>query len=690
MKYRFPATSALQKALLSTLILSTTQVQAVQTLPPLKVEATTTPEKPKTLQDNPTGNTETGQLLRQINGVEASRMGGHGLDPIIRGQSQSQLNIILDDARIVGACPNRMDPPTSYAELGSYDEITVIQGVASVENGAGGSGGSIILKRVKPAYHKDKPISGKVSIMKSNVMNYDANADVSATAEKGYLSLQANKKQANNYTDGNGAKVNTSYDTTQGHIDLGWTPSKNQLLKLSHEISNTRDALYPGARMDSPKSDGTITRLVYDGTALGKSKQDVHFSLYQSSVDHVMNNFSLRTPPTMMGATQKKETLADTLTQGGKFKMVSLFGNTDLKYGLQTQATQQNATFYNRENDQSLFLMWPDVQTQINSLFVEADTDFSALTLTTGLRYDVVNTQAKKANQASDNDTKASDLYNTVYTDYQGQNKANEQNINGLIRANIRYKNINWFAGLSHTERTANATERYNAKGGLVNGQQIFWVGNPNLKPEQHNQFDIGLGQGKSRLNWNLSAWLDKVDNYILRDLAINQYHNGINTTAKDKTEVYVNVNAMLMGAQGDFQYLVNKSLKVSGQVSYTQGTNESDHRNLANIAPLNGNIAAEYQLKKTTLGAKFTFSAKQANIDKAYTPISQYGKTPAWSTVDISIANQVTKNWKLAAGVSNLFDQAYYQAINRGSLGETYKINEPGRNFWLQVSAKL
>ncbi|MBD3821872.1 MAG: TonB-dependent receptor plug domain-containing protein, partial [Thiotrichales bacterium] len=59
-----------------------------------------------------TGNSETGSVLRQVNGVDADRMGGHGLDTVIRGQTQSQLNILLDGAKIEGGCPNRMDPPT--------------------------------------------------------------------------------------------------------------------------------------------------------------------------------------------------------------------------------------------------------------------------------------------------------------------------------------------------------------------------------------------------------------------------------------------------------------------------------------------------------------------------------------------------------------------------------------------------
>ena len=70
-----------------------------------------------------------GDFLRQINGVSGIRMGGHGVDPVIRGQSQTRLNILLDGAYIHGACPNRMDPPTAYSAMESYDSVTVIKGL---------------------------------------------------------------------------------------------------------------------------------------------------------------------------------------------------------------------------------------------------------------------------------------------------------------------------------------------------------------------------------------------------------------------------------------------------------------------------------------------------------------------------------------------------------------------------------
>lgn len=643
------------------------------------------------------GNSETGAALRQMPGVDASRMGGHGLEVVIRGQQQSQLNILLDGAKIEAGCPNRMDPPTSYAELSSYDDVTVVKGVQSVQYGAGGSGGTVLFQRKQPEYDANKVVSGHLAASKSNVLNYDVNADLKAVAKQGYMIVEGAKKEGNNYQDGNGDTVGASYDTTQGRIDLGWTPSDKHHLKASYEQSNTADAVFPGALMDSPKSDGTLMRLQYEGRQLGKAIQDIKFNLYKTSVDHRMDNFSLRTPPMMMGMPMKRQNDTETEVFGSNVTLTSMMGDTKIDYGIQSEAITKNAVLKNAANGKSMFLMWPDAQTDKKSLFAETKTPFGQQNIIVGLRYDDITAEAKKANVASDMGTKASQLYGKAYSDYNANtdNKTTEGNLNGLIRVEGKLDTrFNWYAGLSHTKRTADETERYIAKGGNVPGTmpavQNHWIGNPNLKPEKHNQLDLGIGQQTQNFNWQLSAWYDMVDDYILRDLATNQYNNGVKTSVNGKTNVYVNVNSELYGSDLTAAWMPMRGLEVSGALSYVRGKNTTDGRNLDGIAPVNGNIKTEYSSDNWGLGARFNFAMEQSDIDEKYTPTSAYGKTPAWSTIDLFADYDIGQMWSLQAGVDNLFDHAYYNGLNRGALGETYKVMEPGRNIWAKVSAEF
>ena len=75
-----------------------------------------------------------GDLLRSINGISTIRRGGHGLDPVIRGQSDQRLNSSIDGAIVYGACSSKMDPASTYVNIENYDSITVIKG--SVDKGS--------------------------------------------------------------------------------------------------------------------------------------------------------------------------------------------------------------------------------------------------------------------------------------------------------------------------------------------------------------------------------------------------------------------------------------------------------------------------------------------------------------------------------------------------------------------------
>ncbi|MGD9223314.1 MAG: TonB-dependent receptor plug domain-containing protein [Desulfobacteraceae bacterium] len=120
-------------------------------------------------------------LLRDINGVSGVRMGGHGIDPIIRGQSQTRLNILLDGAYIHGGCPNRMDPPTAYSAMESYDSVTIIKGSQTVRYGGGGSGGTVLFERRPPQFEPDKNYLIRIDTgYKSNSDTKDFSADVAA------------------------------------------------------------------------------------------------------------------------------------------------------------------------------------------------------------------------------------------------------------------------------------------------------------------------------------------------------------------------------------------------------------------------------------------------------------------------------------------------------------------------------
>ena len=53
-------------------------------------------------------------LMKNVPSISIVRRSGIANDIILRGQKKDNINILLDDAKIYGACPNRMDPATSH------------------------------------------------------------------------------------------------------------------------------------------------------------------------------------------------------------------------------------------------------------------------------------------------------------------------------------------------------------------------------------------------------------------------------------------------------------------------------------------------------------------------------------------------------------------------------------------------
>src|SRR6056297_3493757 len=157
--------SAILMCTLAPCALAQAAPEAATELTPITVERPTQADGPMSTVLVPRGMNSTpaadgAAVLATAPGLTAGRMGGHGLELVIRGQQQNQLNIIDAGSFTYGACPNRMDPPTSSASFLRADEIVIERGYASVTHGPGGSGGAVILERDPPQVDEGKRIEG--------------------------------------------------------------------------------------------------------------------------------------------------------------------------------------------------------------------------------------------------------------------------------------------------------------------------------------------------------------------------------------------------------------------------------------------------------------------------------------------------------------------------------------------------
>ena len=234
-----------------------------------------------------------GDLLKNINGVNTIRRGGHGLEAVIRGQSDSRLNTFLDGAMVYGACSSKMDPASTYANVNNYDSVTVIKGTQSVLFGAGGPGGIVSFKRVTNPVATPEYSFGQ---------NFDSNSGSYTTSgnmvfplsSSIYLRLNGSKSDAGNYETGSGIKPLTEYSTTDYTAILGTVLSDGSKVELDYTNNRQDKVGYPGLTMDIVYSYTDMYTLKYQRVTPFMIFSSMNIDLFNTDIDHLMNNMVLR------------------------------------------------------------------------------------------------------------------------------------------------------------------------------------------------------------------------------------------------------------------------------------------------------------------------------------------------------------------------------------------------------------
>jgi len=625
---------------------------------------------------------ESSDFLRDITGVSGSRKGGHGTDPSIRGLTETRLNILLDGAYVHGGCPSRMDPPTSYAPLNTYEQVTVIHGMQSLEYGSGGPGGTILFERLTDRFSDGEGVRGSIEAGYSgNSNSRELGADLAAGNADGFARFIGTIGATDNYEDGSGQEVRSSFDERSGTLILGYTPDNDQRLEVSIERQETEDILFPGLGMDAPYANNTTARLKYVTEAGIGAFSDLKVEVYRSEVDHLMDNFTLRvqTAPMALTAPSTSDTTGGRIVAG----LGSDIGQW--KFGVDLQMNERDAE-RNTGTGVLQSVIWPGAEIQQMGVFAELTHELGGGNrMIGGMRYDRVEASADQNLVNTDppaagtpNDTPAN-LYANLYG--ATADDVTENNIGGLLRFehDLSSGTGTLYAGVSRTVRTADATERYIAAfSGMA---PMVRVGNPDIDPEVHHQAEVGAQLSGERWNASLSAYVNKVDDYILRDR--NAARN----------QVYRNIDATLVGGEANYTRQWDQNWSSTFGLAYVHADNDTDDRPIAQTPPLEGSVSLDYRADDFHAGARVRGAAKQSRVDlDSSSGVPGDGldaqKTPSWAVLDLYGTYHVSDAVSIDVGMDNVFDRTYAQHMNlEDGDGNTVQVNEPGRTAWIKAS---
>ncbi len=596
-----------------------------------------------------------GSYLKNIPGFSVSRKGGTDGDPAFRGMGGSRLNILLDDAYILGGCPNRMDPPTAYVYPESYDEVVVQKGPQTVLYGP--SAGATVRFERRTERFEAKGVRAAGSLVGGSFGRNDQLIDVTAGARAGFLRMIGTRSDSDNYEDANGGEVHSFYTRWSGTAIAGWTPGEDTRLELTVDRSDG-EAAYADRAMDGAAFDRTGYALSFERQVLGSRVEQVELKAYHNYVDHVMDNFSLRDPAGMRRIMNPERT-----TQGARASMrVGLGPETFATLGADYQTnehTTRMAMAMMTDPSVSGLPRRDKARFERMGLFGELEHDLDANDrLVAGLRADRAEAEARQQSTMMDPDA-------------YGGASAGDTDEDTILSAFLRHEHrlesmpVTLYTGIGRAERSPDFWER----------DRVF-----GLDTEKSTQLDVGLSYRIGAVSASLAMFYADIQDYIL---ITDQ-----GTSAK-------NIAATSYGGEADLQYTLTQRWRLKGTLAYAHGDNDTDDVPLGQMPPLEATLGVSYDDTRYSGGVFLRAADRQDRIDVGSGTIygTDIGETAGFAVVSVNAGYRPTKRLTVTAGIDNLLDKVYAEHLARGAadLGAvTDLVNEPGRTFWLKVSGEL
>ncbi len=201
---------------------------------------------------------------------------------------------------------------------------------------------------------------------------------------------------------------------------------------------------------------------------------------------------------------------------------------------------------------------------------------------------------------------------------------------------------------------------------------------NFDLKPEHSLQFQLGYKYQDRRLKGEIYFYRNELYNLIVRNKVPGDTLEGYPVYQKENVE-----RAYIQGAETAWDFAINQSWSISGNLTYTYGQNITRDEPVRRIPPVFGRLAMEYNLKNWWFNIEWVAAGKQERLaqgDKDDNRIPS-GGTPGWNILNMN-ANYTLRFIKIDLNLVNLFN-ADYRYHGSG-------VNGCGRSAYLTVTINI
>jgi iron complex outermembrane receptor protein len=633
------------------------------------------------LQNNPKN---IGDIFSDKAGFGIIKRGGYSMDPVFRSFKYEQLNLIYDGGvYLSNACPSRMDPASVQVSPAEIDRIELIKGPFSVRYGQT-MGGLINIITNRP------PSSDKLTVAGELEGGYEVNGNgitgrgaLSVVNKKYDLSLQGGGISFDDYTNGDGETVPSSFQTYNYAVKLGINPGVNQRLQVNWRQSFGKEIKHVSLPMDAPKDNSSVLSVDYGVRNLNEKIMSLNAKAYYTYIDHLMTNEDR--PNFMMVDARAPVT---STTYGGRLELglqaspkVSVFVGTDLravaKDGVRNRIVKiMNGNVLDPPREFT-DLIWQDSWLYDIGVFAEsnimADEKWE---FQVGARMDYVASGAN--NPAEDFE----DLYGEIAP-------KSEVNVSFNGSANYHFGNKGLLQlSLGRGQRAASLLERYINHFNI--GMDAYeYVGNPNLESEVNNQADLTIKDAVGNFHWRINVFYSHIHNYISAIVDETLPRKYLPGTEPLYSKRFINIDeAWQTGFDAEVGYHFTKSLSANIGGYFTYAQNVDFDEPLPEILPFTGLASIQYKKEKYRAELKGRFVARQDRVAESF----DESESPGFNVFDLLAGYTPVKNLDLSIALRNIFDANYYEHLSRPYKNQTENsvLYEPGRSFRIGLKFKF
>jgi iron complex outermembrane recepter protein len=635
--------------------------------------------------------------LPEITHVRASAVGN---DIILRGFKKDNINVTIDDAKVCGACPNRMDPPAMHVSSSQIASVEVKEGPFDVTQ-FGSLGGAVNVVTKDPS----KEIHGEVS---ATLGSFDYRK-IGATLEAGNDTVQAlvgySRETSGQYKDGEGrtmaeqlvdrgAAVSDQYKPSEKDRDayermnvwtkVVFTPTSTDKLTFSYFGDSADDVLYPAFGMDAQIDETDMFNVKYQKNNLASFSDLLKLEAYHSKVVHEMGT-EFRNSGT--GMTYRTHAVEATI-KGARIENTLSLADVKTTLGIDASQRNWNGVCLQEPTDAPRQTRIPDVDTKNIGVYAEAAKSINNLDLSAGVRYDATSIDP---NQGLANVSGYSMQTTDVRNYLTAMPDRDYDNISANMMAKYNYTpTTNVFIGIGQSVRVPDARELYFVNDGNipVNNGVLAMAGNTNLNETINREIDFGAESSIGNLHLKGTMFYSDLKDYIYT------YKPTPATTS------FANIDAKIVGFDLTANYALSDELMLETSMAYQKGTKKDPSQlgathtdeDLAEIPPMKGRVAlvmdtgVNYFMSEW-MGARFQSIDSQSGEKE----IAGYG------LFNLKYGHDFQNGFSLMSGINNFFDKTYAvsnsyigRGVLTGSGTEPTVLNELGRNFYATLSYKF